>query len=123
MTRSHPSPPPKCVQVEAHVQRVNRDPDGELLSYDLTARAQAGIRFGGRVRARCTACLRLVREAEIARVKDASTAEDASEPHVDWDAAMLKETQDSQEVLRLSHECDVTSKNLRPAPAVRHLQL
>ena len=41
------------VQVEAHVQRVNRDADGELLSYDLTARAQAGIRFGGRIRARC----------------------------------------------------------------------
>ena len=53
VTRSHPSPPPKCVQVEAHVQRVNRDADGELLSYDLTARAQAGIRFGGRIRARC----------------------------------------------------------------------
>eukprot|EP00439_Symbiodinium_sp_Y106_P004160 s4291_g1.t1 len=44
--------------VEAHVQRVNRDADGELLSYDLTARAQA----------------------EIARVKDASTAEDAPAP-------------------------------------------
>ena len=28
-------------EVEAHVQRVNRDADGVLQSYDLTARAQA----------------------------------------------------------------------------------
>ena len=78
---------------------MNRDADGELLSYDLTARAQAGICFlgGSGPDTPCPAVS--CREAEIARVKDASTAEDASGPHVDW-AAML----DTQEVLRLSHE-------------------
>ncbi len=28
-------------EVEAHVQRINRGPDGDLISYDLTAKAQA----------------------------------------------------------------------------------
>ncbi|CAK9025980.1 unnamed protein product [Durusdinium trenchii] len=44
--------------VEAHVQRINKGPEGDLISYDLTAKAQA----------------------DISRVKDASTAEDAPPP-------------------------------------------
>eukprot|EP00913_Durusdinium_trenchii_P033714 g31562.t1 len=49
---------PLLSQVEAHVQRINKGPEGDLISYDLTAKAQA----------------------DISRVKDASTAEDAPPP-------------------------------------------
>ncbi|CAJ1405643.1 unnamed protein product [Effrenium voratum] len=44
--------------VDAHVQRINLGPAGDLISYDLSAKAQA----------------------EISRVKDASTPEDAPPP-------------------------------------------
>ena len=33
----------RCSEVEAHVQRINRGPDGDLISYDLTAKAQAQL--------------------------------------------------------------------------------
>lgn len=32
---------PLLSQVEAHVQRINKGPEGDLISYDLTAKAQA----------------------------------------------------------------------------------
>ena len=33
----------RCAEVEAHVQRINHGPDGDLISYDLTAKAQAQL--------------------------------------------------------------------------------
>ena len=59
--------------VEAHVQRINRGPDGDLISYDLTAKAQA----------------------DISRVKDASTAEDAPPPVAPPRVVPLQESTDT----------------------------
>lgn len=63
-------------EVEAHVQRINRGPDGDLISYDLTAKAQA--QHQGLQHSTCPGSFRASSlQADISRVKDASTAEDA----------------------------------------------
>lgn len=58
------------------MQRINRGPDGDLISYDLTAKAQAQHQASSMAHAPGSFRASSL-QADISRVKDASTAEDA----------------------------------------------